>query len=130
MSCQVPHEHPGAFRNGIWTYTGIHQDKMFIGAHKETSHLDRKHSVVVQELGVLEPILVGLVEQRGRWDGEAPIRDTLDRHGPYLHAVDRTFRGCASSVGAGVTLLSLDPLVRMFLGESDAGSGCRVADHP
>ena len=84
---------PGPLRNGMRAYSGVDEDETLAAAHEETTHLNGQHSVVVQELGVLEPILIGLVEQSRRRHRQTPVGDTLDRHRPYLHAADHSAEG-------------------------------------
>ena len=77
----------------MWAYPGVDQRQTVAGAHQEPAHLDGEHPVAVQELRVLQPILVGLVEQSRRGNREAPVGDAVDRHGPYLHVADQGAEG-------------------------------------
>jgi hypothetical protein len=82
---QVSHEHPGSFRISMRTDACVHENNMFATAHEETAHFDGQHSVRVEEPGMLEPILVGLIEQGRWWHRKAAVRNAFDCHGPYLH---------------------------------------------
>ena len=72
----------------MWAYSGIDECQAIPTAHEEAAHLDGQHPIRVEELGVLEPILIALVEQERRWRLQAPIRDALDRQGTDLHVAD------------------------------------------
>jgi hypothetical protein len=55
---------PGPIGDQSRAQAGIDEDETFAGAYEKTAELEGEHSVLIQELGVLDPVLVALVEQQ------------------------------------------------------------------
>ena len=70
---QVLHEPPRPCWVAIGAYSGIDQCETVTAPHKESTHFDGQHALFVQELRVLEPVLIGLVEHERRGCLETPV---------------------------------------------------------
>ena len=69
---EVLHKRPRPLRIGVGTDAGVHQGQPVPLRTEEPTHLDGQQAAVIEELRMLAPLLLGLVEQRGRWPWRLP----------------------------------------------------------
>lgn len=86
---QVLHERARPGRIGIRSDPGIDHREAVSTPHEEAAHLEGQQAFLIEELAVLLPLLVGLVEHERRRRLEAPVGDAFDGDRADLHRTDR-----------------------------------------